>query len=164
MGIRQVTLGLVGQGKKRIAYVVPQDIEDVSLNVRNQGYMSALQSSGLETHSIVFEGTHFQGMHACSHFYQTPLLLQQFDAFVCNTDEIALGVLEVLKHHKVAVPSEVAVTGFDDLPIVSQHSTTIRQDLDHIAAKTIELLQLAIKGDTPFSVISPVEIVHCATG
>lgn len=163
MGIRQITLDLINQGKKRIGFVVAEDINDVSHNTRYQGYTSALQSTGLPQRAIVFKGRHFQGMHACSHFYRHPELLTELDALVCNTDEIALGVLEVIRHQNIQVPQDIAVTGFDDLPVVANALTTIRQDLEHIASKSMELLDQARAGEEPYQVISQVEVIRRKT-
>ncbi|KHT65466.1 hypothetical protein RJ45_00940 [Photobacterium gaetbulicola] len=159
MGIRQMTMELINRGKKRIAFVIAKDEEEVASNVRFQGYLSAVESVGLPEKAIVFEGKHFQGMHVCSHFYRHPEIFEQVDALVCNSDEIALGILEVLKHREIQIPNDIAVTGFDDLPLVSANLTTIRQNLDHIASNAMELLDKAKKQETPYGVVSPVEVV-----
>ncbi|WP_261835533.1 LacI family DNA-binding transcriptional regulator [Vibrio ishigakensis] len=163
MGIRQLTLDLINRGKKRIAFVVAKDTESAEQNSRHQGYTSALESAGLPPHTIEFVGNHFQGMHVCSYFYRNLHLLEEYDALVCNSDEIALGVLEVIKHQPLNVPKDIAVTGFDDLPLVSGELTTIKQNLGHIAEKTIESLELAKKGDEAFGVISQVEVLNRKT-
>lgn len=164
MGIRQITLEMINQGKKRIGFVVAEDADPVEDNIRYQGYVSALESAGLPQSAVVFQGPHFQGMHACSYFFRNLELLDQYDAFVCNTDEIAIGVLDAVQNHRYKVPSDIAVTGFDDLPVVSTELTTVRQDLVHIAQKAVESLELAKKGDEPFGVISPVEVIKRKTG
>lgn len=54
-----------------------------------------------------------------------------FDAIVAVSDHVAAGACEVLTARSLAVPSEVAVIGFDDTAIASGHSPTlssIRQD------------------------------------
>ncbi|MCG9596044.1 LacI family transcriptional regulator [Vibrio sp. Isolate25] len=164
MGIRQITLNLVNKGKKRIAFVIARDNNPVEESLRFQGYKSALDSVGLPSKAIIFEGRHFQGMHACSYFFRNPELLDQFDAFVCHSDEIALGVAESISTQNRAIPDDIAITGFDDLPVVSTDLTTVRQDLAHIASKAVECLDLAKTGQEPFGVISPVEVISRLTG
>jgi len=36
-------------------------------------------------------------------------------AIVCGSDAVALGVISALRAHSIAVPGDVAVTGFDGL-------------------------------------------------
>ena len=51
-------------------------------------------------------------------------------AFVCANDQMALGVMRVLREHHVGVPQDVLVTGFDDVPMARAARpglTTVRQ-------------------------------------
>ncbi len=162
-GIRQITLDLINKGRRRVAFVVAEDSSDIEDNVRYLGYVSALETAGLPREAVIFEGRHFQSMHACSHFFRNPELLEKYDGFVCNSDEIALGILDAIQHQDRKVPQDIAVTGFDDLPVVSSNLTTVRQDLLHIAEKAAESLELAKKGVDPFGVVSPVVVISRQT-
>lgn len=60
------------------------------------------------------------------------LLERQGDltAIVCMTDLLALGVLTALRERGVAVPAEVSVSGYDDVPAAEPAGlTTVRQPL-----------------------------------
>ena len=51
-------------------------------------------------------------------------------AIVCANDQTAIGVLDALERHGISVPGDVAVTGFDDIPVARHlHTqlTTVRQ-------------------------------------
>lgn len=65
------------------------------------------------------------------------------EAIICGADVIALGVLQALDAAELAVPSDVLVTGFDDIAL-SAHPrlaiTTVRQPIDEIAQKTVDLV------------------------
>jgi len=51
-------------------------------------------------------------------------------AIACVTDLLALGALEALRERGVAVPEEVSVTGYDDVPAAGPAGlTTVRQPL-----------------------------------
>ncbi len=57
---------------------------------------------------------------------------RRVDAFICATDQVAMGALHALHDAGVHVPEEVAVTGFDDIPAAVQFIpliTTIRQPI-----------------------------------
>jgi DNA-binding LacI/PurR family transcriptional regulator len=63
------------------------------------------------------------------------------DALVCATDQMAMGALRALAEAGTAVPGEVAVTGFDDIPAAAQINpalTTLRQPLDKMVAAAFE--------------------------
>src|SRR5262249_46328571 len=64
-------------------------------------------------------------------------------------DQSAIGVLHALAQHGIAVPGEVAVTGFDDMP-VARHLrpklTSVRQSIQDLAATAFETLYSMIGG------------------
>jgi LacI family transcriptional regulator len=65
------------------------------------------------------------------------------DAVVCGADVIALGVNAALTAAGVQVPTDVAVTGFDDIAFASISTpplTTLRQPADAIGASGVRLL------------------------
>jgi LacI family transcriptional regulator len=64
-------------------------------------------------------------------------------AIVCGNDLIAVGVIRLLTDHGIAIPGDVAVLGFDDIPwasLVNPPLTTVRQPLAVIGAKAVHLL------------------------
>jgi LacI family transcriptional regulator len=64
-------------------------------------------------------------------------------AIVCANDQSAMGVLHALAAHSISVPGDVAVTGFDDIP-VSRHLrpqlTSVRQSIQDLGATAFETL------------------------
>src|SRR5262245_9803531 len=66
---------------------------------------------------------------------------------VCANDQTALGVMHALAQHGVDVPGEIAVTGFDDIPLARHlrpQLTTIRQPIAELGATAFELLRSMI--------------------
>jgi LacI family transcriptional regulator len=64
-------------------------------------------------------------------------------AIVCANDQSAMGVLHVLAAHGIAVPGEVAVTGFDDIPVARHlrpQLTSVRQSIQDLGATAFEVL------------------------
>jgi LacI family transcriptional regulator len=62
---------------------------------------------------------------------------------VCANDLTALGVMYVLRRSGVEVPSEVAVTGFDDIPMarhVHPQLTTVKQPIGELGETAFEVL------------------------
>jgi LacI family transcriptional regulator len=73
-------------------------------------------------------------------------------AIVCANDQSAMGVLYALADHGIAVPGEVAVTGFDDIPLarlLRPQLTTVRQSIQDLGATAFETLYAMIRGGGP---------------
>jgi LacI family transcriptional regulator len=73
-------------------------------------------------------------------------------AIVCANDQTALGVMYALAHHGVDVPSDVAVTGFDDIPMARHlrpQLTTVRQPMQEIGANAFDVLHSMISNGAP---------------
>jgi LacI family transcriptional regulator len=65
------------------------------------------------------------------------------EAIACANDQSALGVVHALTQHGLDVPGDIAVTGFDDIP-VARHLrpllTTVRQPIQQLGATAFESL------------------------
>jgi LacI family transcriptional regulator len=83
---------------------------------------------------------------------------------VCANDEIALGVLVGALARGFAVPGDIAITGFDEVPmaaLVSPPLTTVRQPIQKLAATAARRLLQAAAGDalSPEPVLLPTSLV-----
>ncbi len=66
-----------------------------------------------------------------------------FDGIFCDSDVIALNVIQCLLRAGKRIPQDIQVIGFDDIElanIISPRLTTISQDKDKIARTTVETL------------------------
>jgi LacI family transcriptional regulator len=84
-------------------------------------------------------------------------------AIVCANDQTALGVMHALARWGVRVPGDVAVTGFDDVP-VARHLhpslTTIRQPIEQMGATAFDVLYSMISGTgSDPNVVLPVRLM-----
>jgi LacI family transcriptional regulator len=84
-------------------------------------------------------------------------------AIVCANDQTALGVMHALARRGIAVPSDVAVTGFDDVP-VARHLhpplTTIRQPIHELGATAFDVLYARISAaGGEREVVLPVKLI-----
>ncbi len=73
-------------------------------------------------------------------------------AIVCANDQTALGVMYALARHGVDVPGDVAVTGFDDIPMARHlrpQLTTVRQPIQEIGATAFDVLHSMISDGAP---------------
>jgi LacI family transcriptional regulator len=73
-------------------------------------------------------------------------------AIACANDQSALGVVYALRQHGLDVPGDVAVTGFDDIPMARHlrpQLTTVRQPIQEIGATAFEVLYSMISNAEP---------------
>ncbi|HEV7233484.1 MAG TPA: LacI family DNA-binding transcriptional regulator [Sphingorhabdus sp.] len=84
------------------------------------------------------------------------------NGIVAASDVTAMSALRALSEHGVAVPAEVHVVGYDDLPFSNQTVpplTTIRQDIKSGATHLVDLLFRRIAGEHTDSVVLEPELV-----
>jgi LacI family transcriptional regulator len=96
------------------------------------------------------------------------------EVIICANDQTALGVMAALREHGIHVPGQVAVTGFDDLPMARHlrtSLTTVRQPIRELGTVAFELLFAMINRERPASrdVVLPTRLVRrescgCAPG
>lgn len=73
-------------------------------------------------------------------------------AIICANDQTALGVMYALAQHGIDVPGDVAVTGFDDIPMARHlrpQLTTVRQPIQEIGATAFDVLHSMIGNGVP---------------
>ena len=71
-------------------------------------------------------------------------------AIACANDQTAVGVMYALAQHGVRVPDDVAVTGFDDIPVARHlhpQLTTVRQPIQKLGAAAFDVLYALISGE-----------------
>ncbi|MEN5074410.1 LacI family DNA-binding transcriptional regulator [Isoptericola cucumis] len=147
---RDVAEHLLGTGRRRLAFVGTEPGAASGATpglLRLAGVRDAVHARGLdlpddavlgadrfdrETGALV--GERLAGRHSAG---------ARFDAVVCATDELAVGVLHAFRRGGLRVPEDVAVTGWDDAPesrYLSPALTTVAHDLDDIAAAALRLV------------------------
>ena len=95
----------------------------------------------------------------------------RFTALFAFNDVSAIGAIEALRHHKLDVPRDVSVVGFDDIQSAAYHSpqlTTVRQPLKKMGTIAAEALlrRIARPDDDTYPreiVIEPELIVRKST-
>jgi len=83
------------------------------------------------------------------------------DAIFCASDIIALGVRDAAREAALRVPDDLAIVGFDDIPMAGwlpYDLTTIRQPVDRMIAATLALLQAPETG--PVTRLFPGQLVE----
>jgi DNA-binding LacI/PurR family transcriptional regulator len=136
---------LINRGRRSIATIAGR--QDMAAGVdRLAGYREALDAAGLAPIIAYGDFTHASGVHAMWRLLdQRPGL----DAVFVASDIMAAGALHALRRAGRKVPDDIAVIGFDDLPL-AQHTqpplTTIRQPLERVGALAAARLLAELDG------------------
>lgn len=123
-----ITEYMIESGRKKIGYIgVPE--KDIAVGKeRRQGYLDTLKKYDLEVSETMIRTGSF---HIENGYDNTPLLLDanpDTDAIICATDTIALGAIKYLNQQKIAIPDQIAISGFGDSKvsaILSPSLTTV---------------------------------------
>ncbi|MER3468752.1 MAG: LacI family transcriptional regulator, partial [Thermoflexus sp.] len=85
-----------------------------------------------------------------------------FTALLAATDLMALGAMRALHEAGRAPGREVAVIGFDDIPLAAQAHpplTTLRQPMDQIGEALVRAWLAAVNGEQPEPVLLPPTLI-----
>lgn len=143
-GMRQVTEHLLGLGHRRIAALAWPEASRVGRN-RMEGYMGAMQSAGITPLPGWIqrgEGNFQFGLEAAAALLDQPAG-QRPTAIVAFNDYMAIGALRAAQERGLQVGMDIAITGFDDIPMVQYLTpamTSIRQPIWDIGQRVISIL------------------------
>lgn len=130
-----------------IAFLAGPEAAPVSRD-RLAGARTALAQLGLPVDCIVHSDYSFEGGRAAAR--QLMALPDRPRTIVCANDSMALGAMDECRHlFGLAVPTDIAVTGFDDIPQASWPSyelTTLRQPVRRMAHMAVRFLTEQIDG------------------
>lgn len=84
------------------------------------------------------------------------------DALFAASDLLAIGALRALAEHGLSVPGDVAVVGFDDIPLArfaTPPLTTVVQDTKRAGEVLVSTLLQQIRGEATASYTLPAQLV-----
>ena len=160
-GGRDITAHLLAQGRREIAFLGDASNHYPEFFERYRGYAAALQGvdqstqPALQVDAITSEQS---GYDAAIELLRRKV---RFDAIFAASDLIAIGALKALHEHGMQVPADVAVVGFDDIPLasfVSPGLSTVQQDTKLAGTILVESLLKLINGEPVESRTIPVKL------
>jgi len=149
---------LLGLGHRRIAFVNYARPEYLSVNQREQGWRGALKAAGVK---VGKDWVAYADISAQSGYEATQELLSRgvkFTALFAGNDTIAFGALRALHEAGLRVPQDVAVVGYDDIPMApfaSPPLTSVRTDPVGHGRQAVQMLLTQLRG--PGVAIEPAE-------
>ncbi len=149
-GVRQATAHLIQQGHRHIACLAwPED--SLTGRYRLQGYRDAMSQAGLCIEAewiVVAENTHADAYAKARNLLALPPDRRP-TAIVTMSDLMAMGVINAGWDAGLEVGRELAVVGFDDVPVarfLRPSLTSVSQPLDQVGERLISMLVDLIKG------------------
>jgi LacI family transcriptional regulator, galactose operon repressor len=155
-GARAVVEHLIATGRRRIAFIVAARELPYYARERYEGYREALQAAGLgldrDLHCVKASRGNGERSDLPAVRRSVAKLLAsgvELDAIFAEHDLVALACLLELADRGVAVLDDVAVVGFDDVPLSEgtvPPLTTVRQNPEALGRMAVDLLVDEIEG------------------
>jgi len=154
---------LISLGHTRITMLAGPLNED-STQRRSRGFARALEEAGLEVSpELVASGdwSASSGYDAMQHWLHTDRL---FTALFAQNDRMAVGAIRAARQHGRRVPEDLAVVGFDDIPLATYFDpplTTVYQDFFLQGREGARILIETIENPSraPENIIIPSQLV-----
>ncbi|MER5204126.1 LacI family DNA-binding transcriptional regulator [Streptomyces sp. NPDC002825] len=161
-GARAATEHLIAAGRTRVATICGRLDTEVG-RARYRGYRDAMLAAGLEPYPSAGDFTGPSGAAAMA-----ALLAHRpdLDGVFAASDNMAAGALRTLRKAGRLVPSDVAVVGFDDLPvarIAEPPLTTVHQPVEGLGREMARMLVALVDGQDPTPLILPTRLVTRAS-
>ncbi len=149
-GAYLATRHLIMRKRRRIALVGGLRGQMVSRG-RLKGYCKAIDEAEIPfDEKLVIEPLEVDEHGGYTAMYELMSRNIEIDAVFCASDLRSIGVIKALREHNLKVPQDVAVVGYDDLPIASYFNptlTTIRQPTYEVGVHAMSNLERLIRGE-----------------
>jgi len=130
---------------------------------RERGYRESLKAHNIPFDESLVAIGEFDEYAAASAVGQLLVDGLDFDAIFCGDDDAAIGVITALRRAGLRIPEDIAVAGFDDVPIarfLRPPLTTVRAPTEQVGRHAVEQLVRLIRGDpTDPLTLLPTELV-----
>ncbi|MET4130970.1 DNA-binding LacI/PurR family transcriptional regulator [Porphyrobacter sp. MBR-155] len=159
LGGRQAAERLIAAGAQRLAFL--GDTTAIEFAARFAGAEDVARRMGLPP--IIELPTHLSPERASDEIARhLDTVMGRIDGIFAATDTLAALCLTALRTRGVAVPGDIKLIGFDDLPIASHTVpllTTVKQDIAAGARGLVDLLLRRLAGEQTESLVLPPQLV-----
>lgn len=163
------TRHLIEQGCRRIAYLrVPHRL---SRYLRYEGYCKALAEAGLEPdQNLIHQTNKLAYSLAAGEAFARKVLREdiRIDGVVAESDNQALGMINVFQQSPVRIPEDIKIIGIDNAPfctLVPIPISSVSLELLSVGATAVELLlKLCAGEEIENAVIEPILHIRRSSG
>ena len=136
-GVRAVVDHLASLGRKRLVHIAGP-ATNIDAQERESAFRAAVSDHGLSGVVVVGDFEMESGEAAIRELLKQGT---EFDAIFAANDNMAIGALEALRSAGKTVPADVAVVGFDDIPLARHLGiTTVRVRIAELGERAIQRL------------------------
>jgi LacI family transcriptional regulator len=146
-GAREMVRHLVSGGHRRIA-IIQGAAGNYDAAERLRGYRAALRDAGIARDSSLELSGDFTEAGGYAAAMQALALSPRPTAIFAANDSMAIGALSALRESGVRVPEDMAVGGFDDIPLarfMDPPLTSVHVPISEMGARAVDLLLIAIE-------------------
>lgn len=158
----QLTEHVLKNGRKKFAFLGGASTHSPEFFDRYLGHCKALTDNELVINQdCQFDAisTEESGYNAACQLINSGLA---FDAIFGASDLIAIGAMRALQEHNIKIPEQVAVVGFDDIPIASftfPPLTTAKQNTKLAGELLVDNLLKLINGEAVGTTLMPTSLI-----
>lgn len=163
-GGKLLTEHLLRMGHKNFVFIGGANNSCPEFLDRFNGFKDTLSAGGMLTPNQT--ARHWDAISTETSGYNVGKALiesgEKFDAIMCASDLIAVGVMSALQESNLRVPEDVALVGYDNIPLAQFTSpplTTIRQNTQLAGEYLVNTLVKLIEKQPEVSISIPGELV-----
>jgi len=159
-GGRVATTHLLAQGRRRIIFLGDPQLPEVER--RLEGYRAAHAAARLKVHDDLLLAVPFEADAARRGIGQLMASGVAFDAVLACSDLLAITAMRELRERGTEVPREVAVVGYDDMPLAQYCDpplSSVHQPVSEAGAQLVDALLALLRGEAVPPRMLDVELV-----
>jgi LacI family transcriptional regulator len=156
-GVVAVVDHLATLGRKRLVHIAGPT-GNIDADERAAAFRSACEARGLEGEILQGDFEQASGERAVAELIENG---HEFEGIFAGNDNMAIGALQALQAAGKSVPTDVAVVGFDDIPLARHLGlTTVRVRIAELGERALaRLLSSMSKADGGDEELHPPELV-----
>jgi LacI family transcriptional regulator len=151
LGARLAANHLLETGRRRIGYFCPSESLTLwSGNLRMRNFCDTVTANGAMPAAFPYESTLGDIGRARSAAEVIGRSPERPDGLLCFNDLVAIGAMMGLRRAGLRIPEDVAVIGFDDIPLAAQLDiplSTVDLPLEDVCRTAVDLLLSRLGGD-----------------
>lgn len=167
----ELTTELISNGRKKIGFIGNTHYCE-SMYERYSGYVKAMEAAGLEIDE------RFLITDKNKNLYYTQSVISEWldnmkelpEAFVCVNDEIAMKVYRYCQKRNIAIPKQLAITGFDNIKeskVVSPRLSTANIENYQLGKRLVQQLIWRLENSempVEFTYVSAKVVIRASSG